>query len=181
MMNLISVSHSFNVDAKIQKNFQTSKFYALQSLVFSFFLRKNMPFDFPFITHHFSLGDYILFDLNGCRDATCRVIGFRFPLQSLGFLSPINYALELVRFRNVVEKESGTLRGVEWPLLERSGERTRHVASLHFWGKFYIVSSLYDLWILFIGREVRREVGREVSCEVIREVNACLSRWYTMA
>ena len=38
MMNLISVSHSFNVDAKIQKNFQTSKFYALQSPVFSFFL-----------------------------------------------------------------------------------------------------------------------------------------------
>ena len=152
MMNLISVSHSFNVDAKIQKNFQTSKFYALQSPVFSFFLRKNMPFDFPFITLHFSLGDYILFDLNGCRDATCSVIGFRFPLQSLGFLSSTNYALELVRFRNEVEKESGTLRGVEWPLLERSGERTRHVASLHFWGKFYIASSLYDLWILFIGR-----------------------------
>ena len=101
MMNLISVSHSFNVDAKIQKNYQTSKFYALQSPVFSFFLRKNMPFNFPFIT-------------------------------------------------------------------------------LHFWGKFYIVSSLYDLWILFIGREVRREVGREVLWEVRREVNACLSRWYTM-
>ena len=119
-----------------------------------------MPFDFLFITHHFSLGDYILFDLNGCRDATCRVIGFRFPLQSLGFLYPINYALELVRFRNEVEKESATLRGVERPFLERSGKRTRHVASPHFWGKFYIASSLYDLWILLIGREVGREVER---------------------
>ena len=76
MMNLISVSHSFNVDAKIQKNYQTSKFYALQSPVFSFFLRKNMPFDFPFITHHFSLGDNILFGLNGSRDATRRVPTF---------------------------------------------------------------------------------------------------------
>ena len=97
MMTLISVSHSFNVDAKIQKNFQTFKFYALQSPVFSFFLRKNMPFDFLFIT-------------------------------------------------------------------------------LHFWGKFYIVSSLYALWILFIGREVRREVGREVLWEVRGEADVLLSR-----
>ena len=162
---------------RYKKIFKPPNFTLYKVLFFRFFLRKNMPFDFPFITHHFSLGDYILFDLNGCRDATCRVIGFRFPLQSLGFLSPINYALELVRFRNEVEKESGTLRGVERPFSERSGERTRHVASLHFWGKFYIVSSLYDLWILFIGREV----GREVLWEVRREVDTCLSRWYTMA
>ena len=39
--------------------------------------------------------------------------------------------------------------------------------------------------IFFVGHEVRHEVrhevGREVLWEVRRDVNACLSRWYTMA
>ena len=39
--------------------------------------------------------------------------------------------------------------------------------------------------IFFVGHEVRHEVGREVGREVLwevrQEVNACLSRWYTMA
>jgi hypothetical protein len=32
-----------------------------------------------------------------------------------------------------MEKESATLRDVELPHSERSGERTRHVMSLHMW------------------------------------------------
>jgi hypothetical protein len=56
--------------------------------------------------------------------------GAKCNYHSLGFLSPINYALELVRFRNEVEKESATLRDVERPLSFSISLRKRPVGSI---------------------------------------------------
>ena len=81
--------------------------------------------------------------------------------DALGFLSPINYVIEPKgRFRNEMEKESATLLDVELPHSERSGERTRHVTSLHMWEQ----KVCYHLIFL----SINLKIIHHLCCEIIK-------------